>query len=62
MSGQDNVPRASMIDHPYYPFGLSPLNKLYWGKLVSSVNVNIPYLLALTLSIICPFVTAYHLL
>ena len=35
-----------------YPFGLSPLNKLYRGKFVSSIIVNIPYLLDLTLSII----------
>ena len=31
---------------------LSPLNELYRGKLVNSIIVNIPYLLALTLSII----------
>ena len=52
-----------------YPFGLSPFNELYRGKLVSSIIANIPYLLALTLSIISsniilgwPFVPAYHLL
>ena len=37
---------------PWYPFGLSPLNVLYRGKLVSSIIVNIPYLLELTVSII----------
>ena len=35
-----------------YSFELSPLNELYRGKLVSSIIVNIPYLLASTLSII----------
>ena len=38
--------------NPCYSFELSPLNELYRGKLVSSIIVNIPYLLALTLSII----------
>ena len=33
------------------PFELSSLNELYRGKLVSTIIVNIPYLLALTLSI-----------
>ena len=37
---------------PCYPFGLSPLNELYRGKLVHSTILNIPYLLVLTLSII----------
>ena len=54
---------------PFYPFGLSPLNELYRGKLAISKIVNIPYLLELTLSIISSniytrlaFGTAYHLL
>ena len=34
------------------PIELSPLNELYRGTLVNSIIVNIPYLLALTLSII----------
>ena len=37
---------------PCYPFGLSPLNEPYRGKLVSSIIVASPYLLALTVSII----------
>ena len=37
---------------PCYPFGLSTFNELYRGKLVSSIIVNIPNLLAFKLSII----------
>ena len=38
--------------NPCYSFELSPLNELYSEKLVNSIIVNIPYLLALTFSII----------
>ena len=57
--GIHNIYRVKMICHkqewlltPCYPIWLSHLNELYRGKLVSSIIVNIPYLLALTLSII----------
>ena len=43
------VPLATLLSFP--------LNEIYRGKLVSSITVIIPYLLAVTLS-----VTAYHLL
>ena len=36
--------------NPSYSFELSSLNEFYRGKLVSSIIVNISYLLALTLS------------
>ena len=52
MSSQDDVLRARMVALPLLPFWLSPLNALNRGKLVSSIIVNIPYLLALTVSII----------
>ena len=37
--------------NPCCSFELSPLNEHYRGKLESSIIVNIPYLLAFTLSI-----------
>ena len=37
---------------PCYTIVLYPLNELFRGKLVSSLIANIPYVLALTLSII----------
>ena len=52
MSDQENVQGARMVAPPCYPFELSPLNELYKGKLVSTIIVIIPYLLAVTLSII----------
>ena len=62
-------PMQEWLLTPCYAFGLSPLNELHRGKLVSSIIVNIPYLLASTLSIISSniytswlFVAAYHLL
>ena len=51
MSGQDDVSHARMVAPPCYPIGESPLNEANRGKLVSSIIVNILYLLALTLSI-----------
>ena len=43
---------ARMVCSPCYPFELSPLNELNRGMLVSPIIVIIPYLLAVTLSII----------
>ena len=43
---------ARMVAHPLLPFCVISLNELYRGKLVSSIIVNIQYLLTLTLSII----------
>ena len=52
MSGQDDVSHARMVAHLLLPSCVISLNELYRGKLVNSIIVNIPYLLALTLSII----------
>ena len=52
MSGQDCVSHARMLLTPCYPIGLSPLHELNRGKPVSSIVVNTPYYLSLTLCII----------
>ena len=53
MPGQDNVLHVRIVAHPLLPFWVIYLElTLYRGKLVSSIVVNIPYLLALTFSII----------
>ena len=44
--------RTIMVAPPCCPFELSPLNELNRGKLVSSMIVIIPYLLAVALSFI----------
>ena len=46
MSGKDDVLRARMVAPSCYPFELSPFNEFYRQKLVSSIIVIIPYLLA----------------
>ena len=49
MSDQDDASHAIMVAHPLLPSCVISLNELYRGKLVSSIIVNTPYLLALTL-------------